>query len=574
MANIFEISQLNPLKLYQQSDILNTGAYTQASYLSFNPNINDKGIDSDFYYKCLKSYMDKDRYWQPFQQGDVIRLQFLGDEDYTGPTVVAYVARLINCNGEVVKQVDLTEGSAVGSLYIRELEMPLYDVLEGKYFVQIHKVGIFTDYDFWVISEGIHVKQYHANTMLFKYSNTYNTQGIFFETGIEFQFRIHSCFAELATGSKFNVYEDQPLNLTLLSGVSYREWVIQFGIGNKPFPNWVLDKLERISINDTLYIENVLYTRSEGSKLEQISIDKNPLMQATLNVRPKVNDFDLYVSQYPQIILGSVPPNDWFYVTILSQTTPATSYAIGLAFNGGKNFVDYLNSVDPLNIVDYNNTYFAINDNNQIVLLTNNSVKYGIYSPGLTFTAYIGYLILDVRAVTGQTDLVVDYTGVASVNYAYVWGDGTKDVGTANSASETKVYTAGNKYTAYLFWDRIENLVLTSSDEVIYSIGGKLPLDCISFEVNSQPLQRITNNIFSYTNGNLSAIYLNTNKIRQNNINEIILYIYDANIQGAFDNPCTIDLSGQTPSAPPTTDAGLAYMGSVLVSDGIAITTD
>ena len=191
MANIFEIPQINPLKLFQQSDILNTAAYTQSSYQAFNPNINDRGMDADFYIRGLKDYMDKPRYWQPYQQGDVIYLQWLGVDDYVlGPTV-AYVARLINCSGQVVKEVDATVGSAVGSLFIREVELPLYDIPEGKYFVQIHKVGLLTDYDFWVISEGIEVKQCHPNTLLFKYSNSSNDQGIFYETGIEFQLRVH-----------------------------------------------------------------------------------------------------------------------------------------------------------------------------------------------------------------------------------------------------------------------------------------------------------------------------------------------------------------------------------------------
>jgi len=571
MANIFEIPQINPLKIYQQSDILNTASYTQSSYLSFNPNYNDKGIDSDFYYRCLKSYMDKDRYWQPFQQGDVIRLQMLGDADYAGPTVVAYVARLLNCDGEVVKEVDLTEGSAVGSLYIRELEMPLYDVLEGKYFVQIHKVGIFTDYDFWCITEGIEVKQLHPNTMLLTYSNTYNDQSIFWETGVIFQLRIHSCFAELSTGSKFNVYEDQPLNLTMLSGVPYREWLVQFGIADKPFPNWMLDKLERILLCDTLYIENKLYTRSEGSKLEAIRVDKNPLMQASITMRPKVNDFDLYVSQYPEIVLGSGTFNDWFYVTILSQTTPATSYPIGLPFSNSQNFVDYLNSVDPLAIVTPT-TYFAISSHGEIVLLTDDSAVYAAYSPGLTFT-YLDYCIsLEIEASAGVTDLVVDYTHVGSVAYAYVWGDGTKSTGNSAGIAVTKAYTAGDKLTARLFWVQLTTLDFSTSEAVIYTLGGRIPRDCTTFTLNSQPLNKIYGNLFTAMNGTMTTLYLDANKLPTAEINKLLINFYEAIDQ--FSTPVTVDLSGQTPLAPPSTDAGLAFIGGVLLTNGFSITTD
>ena len=571
MANIFEIPQINPLKLFQQSDILNTAAYTQSSYQAFNPNLNDLGIDSDFYYRQLKNYMDKDRYWQPYQQGDVIYLQWLGNDDYVLP-LVNYVARLINCNGEVIKEVDCTAGSAVGSLYIRELEMPLYDVAEGKYFIQIHKVGYLTDYDFWVISEGIELKQKHLNTLLFRYSNSSNDQGIFYETGIEFQLRVHCAFTELNTGSKFNVYEDQPLNLTMLSGVPYREWTLFFGAGEHPIPDWMLDKIERLSLSDNWYIENVKYTRSEGAKLDATRIDKNPLCTAVLNVRPKSNDFDTYVSQYNQIVLGVNPGDIDFYVTILTQASPATSYPIALPFTSGQNFVDYLNAVDPLAIVDYNNTYFAINAQNKIVLLTNDGTVFSSFSPGLTFTSYDYCVKVGIIATATETDLVVDFSGVSSVKYAYWWGDGTKNTGTSTGTVVTKTYTDGDKYTARLFFSRVENLELSTSDQIIHVLGGSIPRECISFYLNANQLKTITNNIFTRVGGGLTDVQMTANVMLTATINNSIRWCFEA--VGQFDNPATVDVSNQTPLAPPTPDNGLAYMIGFLSTNNVTLTTD
>lgn len=572
MANIFEIPQINPLKLYQQIDIINTIAYTQSSYAAYNPNLNDLGIDKDFMYRQLKSYMDKDRYWQPFQQGDVIRLQWLGNDDYVLP-LVAYDARIIDCNGVIIKEVDATVGSAVGSLYIREIELPLYDVPEGKYFIQIQKVGYLTDYDFWMISEGIEVKQTHPNTMLLEYSNTSNDQGIFYETGIEFQFRIHAAFAELTTGSKFNVYDDQPMNLKLLSGVPYREWMLQFGIADKPFPNWVLDKLERIFLSDLLYIENELYTRSEGAKLEPIRVDKNPLMQATITVRPQSNDCDTYVSQYPNIVLGTALDDD-FYVTILSQTSPATSVVIGLGFTNARNFVDYLNSVDPLAIVDKGNTYFAIN-NGRIVLRTNNSTVNTAYSPGLTYTSYNYCLKVRILATATETDLIIDVNNpAASTKYAYVWGDGTKATGSGLVHSITKTYTDGDHYTANIFMNQCENLDLSLSDNIIQEIGGKLATKLITFTCENQPLKVLKENIFNVTDGYLNTVSLGLNSLTTASINANIINIFDADLLGCFDATATIDLAGQTPLAPHSESAGLSYMKATLLTNGITITTD
>ena len=65
---------------------------------------------------------------------------------------------------------------------------------------------------------------------------------------------------------------------------------------------------------------------------------------------------------------------------------------------------------------------------------------------------------------------------------------------------------------------------------------------------------------------------MTANKILPATINNVIRWAYDA--KNAFDNPATIDVSNQAPSAPPTPDAGLAYMQSVLATNNITITTD
>ena len=114
MPNNFEIHPINPVKFYQQSDILNTGAYPFAAYNGFNPNFNDRGIDNDFFHRNLKSWMTKCKYYQPYQHGDKITLQWLGVDDAPGP-IVLYKANLITPSGQIVKQQDGIVGAEVGS---------------------------------------------------------------------------------------------------------------------------------------------------------------------------------------------------------------------------------------------------------------------------------------------------------------------------------------------------------------------------------------------------------------------------------------------------------------------------
>ena len=59
MAKLFDLSQLNPIKLYFQSDVF----HSQNENLAvFNPNYNHRHMDNDFFARNLKSWQDKVKY--------------------------------------------------------------------------------------------------------------------------------------------------------------------------------------------------------------------------------------------------------------------------------------------------------------------------------------------------------------------------------------------------------------------------------------------------------------------------------------------------------------------------------
>lgn len=574
--NIFNISRINPLQWYQQSDILNTGAYTQAVYKSFDPNANERGMDNDFFYRNIKSYMDQVTYFQPYQQGDRLTGQWLGVEDYTGPTVVNYIVKIIDGEGATVKQADCTLGSEVGSgtgIFIRSFNVSLHDVPEGKYLVQIHKVGLFTDKDYFVISEGIDVKAYHPNTMLFRYSHSENAYGVYWEEGIEMQIRLHCAFTEIQPGSKFNVYEDQPANLTLLSGVKYREKQLTIGVDNNFVPEYIIDKLEEILLCDTLYIDNVLHTRTEGSKLELGRTDKNPLMSANILLREKNNDTDLVVAPFPPIVCGVAPTAECFYIKQFTQTTPGTSWPLQQYFFGATAFVSYLNSSGFIN-ADSINTYFAIDALGNIVLITNDQTVYDDYSPGMTFeTPLTGHLAVEVNPLNADTLSVAYTNSITSSKYVYFWGDGSATtIGAGTTATVTHNYTTGRKYTAHLFWDVVHNLALDASDQIITAISGKLPYRTISFNCENNQLRYIRNNIFEIMGGFCTSIQLSGSKLTKFTMNDVIRYAYESMDQ--FDSTAGIDMQVQVPAVIPSDDAGLAFMRSELLDNGVTILTD
>lgn len=578
MPNIFSIPQINPLKIYYQSDILNTAAFSDVALKSFDPNQNERGIDNDFLERRLKSWMDVERYFQPYQQGDKITLQWLGIDD--APPVATYTITLLDQYGQTIKQQDADLGAEVGTgsgIFIRECEMLLYDVPEGKYFVQIRKVGLLGAYNFFAITEGIDVKAYHPNTMLYRYKHTENAYSVYWETGIEMWIRIHSAFTELNPGSKFNVYEDQPLNLTLLSGTKYREYQLSFGVDTNPIPDWLIDKIEAILLCDTVYIDHIQYTRTEGSKLEINRTDKNPLATANITVRETNNDIDLVIDNFEPIVICDAPTAEWFYLAKIEQNTPATSYSIQRDFNGAVSLVNWLNSSNFLGVVDYVNTYYAIDANNRIVLITNVQTVYNDYSPGLTISTgdvYTGWIHTDIRTTTTETDFRVSFTNtVITTKYAYFWGDGNKATGSGTSNSTTKVYTGNKRYTARLYWNQVHNLSL-DGDQVIYSIKGSLPVKTKTFSVENNQLRSVVNNIFTGLDGAATAIQFNDNKLNQFAQDEIIRAAYDCIGQGNFSGTVGIDLQGQTPVIGPSDDPVLWLMLSKLSQNFITISHD
>lgn len=571
MANIFDISQLNPVKLYQQADIFGNGTVSPLALNSFDPNLNQHTIDNDFNYFNLQKWADKVKYWQPFQQGDTITLQWLGVANYTLPAIVNYNINLLDCNGNIVKYKPVDQGATVGTQKIRSVSMQLFDVPEGRYFVQLAKIGAGGDYFFYAISEGIEIKKYHADTAIIKYKNTSNAFGIFFETGIEFQLRI-PCAKELLTGSKFNVYEDQPLNLTLLSGVPYREWQCTFGTNNKQFPEWMLDKLERILLCDTLRIDNVYYTRIDGSKLEPQRVDKSPLMSAVITVREKNNDQDLSINEYPQILVSQFIDSEWFYVGSIYITSTATTVVVQKYFNGMQNLCDYLN-VDSLQ-----NSYFALNNSNQLVYITNDATLYAQFSPGYTLQDVLtGHVIFDIDTKLG-TKIITQMANTALVSkYAFFWGDGSANtIGSTTPIGATlnHVYPSNKKYKAFLFFDQVHDLYFNASDLILKTIAGKLPNKCKALYCQSNIIERVQNNMFDKTNNGLLYVILNSNKINTHNINEILRYIYEAKSSNTLSGFLLVNTKTQTPLAPPTVDEGISFFINYLRKNSVTVTTD
>lgn len=566
MAVIFEFPLLNPLKAIYQSDKLpnNLGNIVLSS---LNPSYNNKQIDDDFYIKTLKDYQEKIDYCQIYQQSDTILLQFYSS---VGTLSTFQYARFLDAKGNVFTQKTVTvalESGTYYGMYLYTVRIKLYDMPEGKYFLQLIHDNVSTSET--AIFEPIDIKKYHTNSMRIEYYNTYNTQSfIFIDSSYVPQIRIKADLT-VTTGSSFKTYEDQGYNVESISGTPFREYELNMGIKSKGLPVWMIDKLERITLLNTNKYDGQLLTRAEGSKIDPKNFDMvNPLTQYTLNLRDKINPSTLVINN-TNLILGDMPQTTYFWV---ERIRIAGSYLnIRLGFNGKRNFLDYLNSS-----LQTANGYWSEDENSKLVFMA-----YSAYVPSGTWSLDAA----DVLKYSIRFELIgagdVEYEIAQATTgefYAVSYGDGFTSVNKtaiATSPSTTtiaKTYTTnGSKYFTLYFSNAI-SIIDSATNIDARTIGGDLPPAFIDFSPFSGGMlvTEMTNNMFKYVTA-LNNVLLPAN-FDMYGVNQLVLYVYDS--LDNFDSGATVDISDQAlGTGPSISDPAMGKILSIIKSS-ITLQTD
>ena len=575
--NYFNISQANPLKFYKQADVFNTIANTDLN--TFNPQFNKRNFDDDFYYRNIDRWVESRLYYQQFQQSDSIRLQWGGTDLLSPSGASPYKIAILDCNGIIIKELIgtflyPTYPVLFNGDYLWETSIDLYNVPEGRYIVQIKRESnLFGVPDSCLISEPIEIKTIHRDSKLFNYQNSVNANDIYFETGIQFQFRIDASFTELTTNSKFNVYEDQPMNLELLGGVKYREWTLNF----RNIPLWVCDKLELLFLHDNLKIDGIFYTRIEGSKIEIVNNEGNSLCSAEIKVREKINKISLeissvytrrfYINNNTYILSNSRA----FYVDSLTYGT--TTITIEKYFLGHTEFLNYLNLTISANALTNNTDYcfFAVNDFGELVLNTNitafNSLT--IFTLNNVIDTYIE---LDVENTTSNHFEIEISRNVANAKYAVFSNDGTalhKGLSTGFFFSFSGNIVTRTS-TIFVFITHMDEINVDNSLIDIVGIGGNFHQSAYYLYVVNKKLRYFKNNFLLNTN-NFNQIYVEDNNLPTSEIIKLLSYLWEVKSLGSGG---IFASSNQTPQAPLGNDIGVNTFINKLTNLGWSITTD
>ncbi len=267
MANQVKYPILNPLQFYKQVPD------TDSRY-------NSRLFDGWYVEDTILPWEQQVKWHQPWQKSDVLHLQL--HSNY-GPIVL----KLYTEAGILTDTISFNQGLPNHNdptLFIWEVDVDMGGYAEGCYYFTISfgsPVVLTFQSEKIVLSENI------ENTLLLEYSHPSFREDMIFETGIQPKMRIPATLKFKGPASKNTLFEDTPLNQTLVKSVNYRTWTLVIG-GTEGIPDYLADKLDRILGCRTLLIDGVGYTKADAS-IEPNAIDEYPLRGWRIDLRPANN---------------------------------------------------------------------------------------------------------------------------------------------------------------------------------------------------------------------------------------------------------------------------------------------
>lgn len=269
--------------------------------------IPDWGFDNSWCYEQIKSWENKVCYKQKWQFGDQTPIQIWS-------TIAPGDVKLYNRAGVVVKAFTWTVAAVsatLGNLYEVVINLDKdnddNDIPAGIYYVYF--ITALLGYSYPVISEPIDLRISHPDTNVLSVSNTFNSQGVFWHTGIVLNMRCEVDLIDFQPGREVEDYIDQLYDVEVLDGIAYREF--KLCIGKAPgVPGYIVDIINRITCCDGWRFNGTLFSAVKGAKWEPTRIKGWPMSGWAIDVSPKVNMTVLEHNQDGPIAPGLVTAYD------------------------------------------------------------------------------------------------------------------------------------------------------------------------------------------------------------------------------------------------------------------------
>lgn len=281
MSNTLYIPESNPLHFVPVTP-------------NISPAYNTKFYDDYLFADTIRDFEEQEPFYQPWQKNDTIFLQFqanfspiqLDVQDCNLNTLLSLTCTQVRANkylpGWFVYQAALSL-SSLPDQKVRVLLTPGEDPTAAQK------------------SEWIELSTIIVNTVFCEYFNSRFHGDVVYETGIKFGLRIPGFLNKTAPGSEDQLYKDQVLNQTLLSGKPFKNWKLFVGDGSG-VPEWMIEKVNVAFCCNNVKIDGRLFAKLDGTKWTEFTEDKKRLTGYSIELLPGLN-------RSSKIVNTSVDPN-------------------------------------------------------------------------------------------------------------------------------------------------------------------------------------------------------------------------------------------------------------------------
>lgn len=238
-----------------------------------NPKYHTPQRDQFWFSEQIVKWINRNNYWNPWQSGDLIPLQFIS-RDLTQVVVNVY-------SGATKKIVSttactmVTSNAIVAPYHLFEVNIDVSGLTDGYYLQAVGGTGETTSR---LISEGLDIQVDWPKTLLFEYSHSVNKQTMIFDTGFKGRFRVKgyydNLFKQKYVGS---FYKNQGQSGKILNAFPYEVTDLYTGLGDG-HPNYVAKQIARILLLDDTTIEGEGFMINEGAEWEPTFVPGNPKM--------------------------------------------------------------------------------------------------------------------------------------------------------------------------------------------------------------------------------------------------------------------------------------------------------
>lgn len=252
-------------------------------------------IDDFLFKDQIYKFQNKIPFLQQWVSGDIIRLQFESDYAPLQLDMTDQYGRIVTGKSAVATQVRANK--YLPGMYVYEATLSLTGLGRGPYRYLLTPAAT---PDKQQKSEWFTLLPDPSGTLALIYFNTTFQGDVLFETGIQFTIRVPGYIEYMAPGNKIVVYENQPLNQTVVSGRRFRNIALHIGDGSG-VPPWLIDKINASLTCDNWLLDNKPFAVVDGKWSEAGDPDMQ-LKGFTASLREGLN-------RSSKIVTGTGNPN-------------------------------------------------------------------------------------------------------------------------------------------------------------------------------------------------------------------------------------------------------------------------